>query len=122
MHELSITQNVVDMIGERIAARVTGVRLAIGPLSGIVPDAVRFCFDLVCSGTRLDGAWLEIVEPAALARCRACGTEFEPAGQIPLCSCGSPGAEILAGQDLRIVAVEVADSSADADPPVPVTG
>jgi hydrogenase nickel incorporation protein HypA/HybF len=121
MHELAITQSVVDMIRERIAAPVTGVRLAIGPLSGIVPDAVRFCFDLVCAGTPLDGAWLDIVEPTAQAHCRACGTEFEPDGLIPLCPCGSPDAEILAGQDLRIVAVEVADSPAAADAPVPVT-
>lgn len=116
VHELAITQSVVDMIGERIATPVTGVRLAIGPFSGIVPDAVRFCFDLICAGTALEGAWLDIVEPVPRARCRSCGVEFEPDSLIMFCRCGSPDAELLAGHDLRIVAVEVADSPAEAPP------
>ena len=65
MHELAITQSVVDTIAERTSgARVTIVRLDIGKLSGVVPDAVAFCFDLVANGTPLDGAKLEIFEPA----------------------------------------------------------
>lgn len=108
MHELAITQSVVDMISERIDDKVTGVRLEIGPLSGVVPDAVRFCFDLACTGTRLEGAWLDIVEPPAVARCRNCGAEFEPDGMILLCPCGSADVAVLSGRELRVKAVEVA--------------
>lgn len=108
MHELAITQGVVDTVAERIDGAVSGVRLEIGPLSGILPDAVRFCFDLVCAGTPLDGAWLEIVEPSARARCARCGIEFEPRDVVVLCPCGSSEVTVLAGQELRITAVEVA--------------
>lgn len=108
MHELSITQGVVDTITERIDAKVTGVRLEIGPLSGILPDAVRFCFDVVCAGTALEGAWLEIVEPTARARCRRCSAEFTPGSVVVLCPCGSADVTVLTGQELRISAVEVA--------------
>lgn len=108
MHELAITQSVVDMIGERIEDKVTGVRLEIGPLSGVLPDAVRFCFDLACTGTRLEGAWLDIVEPPAVVSCRSCGTEFEPDGMILLCPCGSADVTVLSGRELRVKAVEVA--------------
>lgn len=108
MHELAITQSVVDMISEKIGDRVTGVRLEIGPLSGVVPDAVRFCFDLACTGTRLEGAWLDIVEPRAVAVCRSCGAEFEPDGMILLCGCGSADVTVLSGRELRVKAVEVA--------------
>jgi hydrogenase nickel incorporation protein HypA/HybF len=108
MHELSITQSVVDTIADRMdGAKVTGVRLEIGRLSGVMPDQVRFCFDLVCAGTTLDGAWLDIVEPAGRAWCRDCATEFEPAGPIMLCGCGSADVSVLGGQELRITAVEV---------------
>jgi hydrogenase nickel incorporation protein HypA/HybF len=108
VHELSITQSVVDTISERIdAERISGVRLEIGPLSGVLADAVRFCFDVVCAGTRLEGAWLEIVEPTAKALCRECGTEFEPDGPIVLCECGSADVTVLVGRELRITAVEV---------------
>jgi len=109
MHELSITQSVVDTITDRMpGARVSGVRLEIGRLSGVLPDQVRFCFDLVCDGTPLEGAWLEIVEPRGRARCRACAAEFEPDNPLVLCRCGSADVSVVAGQELRITAVEVA--------------
>lgn len=108
MHELSITQSVVDTVVERIDGHVTGVRLEIGRISGILPDAVRFCFELVCAGTRLEGAWLEIIEPEGRARCRACEEDFSSQGAIVLCPCGSADVDVLAGRELRIVGVEVA--------------
>ncbi|WAL69307.1 hydrogenase maturation nickel metallochaperone HypA [Amycolatopsis cynarae] len=108
MHELSITQSVVEAIAERMGeAEVTAVCLEIGRLSGVVPDAVRFCFDVVCAGTRLEGARLDIVEPEGRARCRACGEEFGMPDPIPLCPCGSADVEIVGGRQLRIKSVEV---------------
>jgi hydrogenase nickel incorporation protein HypA/HybF len=108
MHELSITQSVVDTVTERMdGATVTGVRLEIGKLSGVMPEQVRFCFDLVCSGTPLDGAWLDIVEPPGRALCRACAGEFQPDSPVTLCPCGSADVSVLGGHELRITAVEV---------------
>jgi hydrogenase nickel incorporation protein HypA/HybF len=108
MHELSITQSVVDAIAERMdGATVTSVRLEIGKLSGVVPDSVRFCFDVICAGTSLEGATLDIVEPPGLAQCRDCGEEFQLNDMIMLCPCGSANVRVLAGQQLRIKSVEV---------------
>ena len=65
MHELSITRNVVAIVSERAEGqRVTRVRLEIGRLSAVVPDSIRFCFDICAQGTPLEGAELEIVESA----------------------------------------------------------
>ena len=65
MHELSITRNVVAIVSERaVGQRVTRVRLEIGRLSAVVPDSIRFCFDICAQGTPLEGAALEIVESA----------------------------------------------------------
>ena len=45
MHELAITQSVVDMVRDRTAdRRVSTVRLQVGRLSGVVPDAMQFCY------------------------------------------------------------------------------
>jgi hydrogenase nickel incorporation protein HypA/HybF len=108
MHELSITQSVVDAVVERLPdTRIAGVRLEIGKLSGIVADSVRFCFELVVAGTALEGARLDIDEPGGRGRCVDCGTEFEVADQFLLCPCGSANVEVLAGQQLRIRSVEV---------------
>jgi hydrogenase nickel incorporation protein HypA/HybF len=109
MHKLAITQSVVAAVTERAAGeRVTSVRLEIGALSGVVAESVRFCFDLVTEGTSLEGASLEIVEPAAKCQCRACGAEFAPDWPIMRCGCGSADVAVLSGQDLRILSVEVA--------------
>ena len=108
MHELAITQSVVDAVAERLhGQRVTCVSLEIGALSGVVADSVRFCFDLVTEGTTLEGAALEITEPVASCECRACARVFEPDGPIVLCPCGSADVTVLSGQDLRIKSVQV---------------
>jgi hydrogenase nickel incorporation protein HypA/HybF len=108
MHELSITQSVVDAIVEKMnGATVKSVRLEIGKLSGVIPDSVRFCFDVICAGTMLEGATLDIVETPGLARCRDCDGEFQLDDMIMLCPCGSANVHVLAGQRLRIKSVEV---------------
>lgn len=108
MHELAIVESVVDAITTRLPeARIAAVRLEIGQLSGVVPDAVRFCFELATEGTALQGATLDIVEVPALGRCRSCRAEFGPQDMIMLCPCGSADVEAIAGFELRIVSVEV---------------
>lgn len=107
MHELSVTQTVVSTITGRLGARpVRRVRLEVGRLSGIVPDAMRFCFDMVAAGTTCEGAVLEIEEPPGYARCRTCGADFETAEVLPLCDCGSADVAVTGGTQLRIREVE----------------
>jgi hydrogenase nickel incorporation protein HypA/HybF len=106
MHELAITQGVVDAVTERTGdAPVTCVRVRVGRLSGVVPDAMRFCFELVTAGTPLEGAALEIEQPDGRARCRTCGTEFGLADLILLCDCGSADVAVLAGRELAVASV-----------------
>jgi len=109
VHELAITESLVDAVTERLPSqRVTCVRLEIGALSGVVADSVRFCFDLVTEGTSLEGAALEIDQPPAVCHCRICGGDFEPDGPIAMCPCGSAEVTVLAGQQLKITSVQVA--------------
>lgn len=64
MHELGITRNIVAIVSERASGqRVIRVRLTIGRLSAIMPDAIRFCFDVCAHNTPLEGALLEIDQP-----------------------------------------------------------
>jgi hydrogenase nickel incorporation protein HypA/HybF len=109
MHELAIAESVVDTVTERLPdAKVTRVHLEIGPLSGVVSDSIRFCFDLATEGTGLAGAELVITEPPARCLCRTCGAQFQPDSPIVLCPCGSPDAAVLSGEQLKIVSVSVA--------------
>ena len=61
MHELAITRNIVAIVGDAAQGRrVTRVTLEIGKLSGVMADAVAFCFDVVAAETPLAGARLDI--------------------------------------------------------------
>jgi len=108
MHELAITESLVAAVADQTGdARVTRVSLEIGRLSGVVPDSVRFCFDLCAKGTRLEGAALEIAEIPGEGRCRACGAALVLEDLILLCECGSADVDLTRGQELRIKEVEV---------------
>lgn len=96
---------VLDKVGD---GPVAAVRLEIGRLSGVVTDSIRFCFEVVANGTGLQDARLDIDEPTGRAYCRNCGDEFELDDPIMLCPCGSADLEVLSGQQLRIISVEVA--------------
>ena len=64
MHELSITQNLVAIVEEHAQGQhVQRVTFAIGKLSGVMADAIRFCFEACTKNTLLAGARLEILEP-----------------------------------------------------------
>jgi hydrogenase nickel incorporation protein HypA/HybF len=109
MHELAIAEGLVDAVTERLPGTpIASVRLEIGALSGVVADSLRFCFDLATEGTILEGALLEIIEPASRCECRACGEDFEPDGPIMLCPCGSANVSVVSGQQLTITSVKVA--------------
>ncbi|CCG03940.1 hydrogenase maturation nickel metallochaperone HypA [Blastococcus saxobsidens] len=109
MHELAISQAVVEAVLERTGDRsVRCLRLAVGRLSGVVPDALRFSFELVTEGTPLQGAEMVIEEPAGRARCRGCGADFGIDDLVLLCPCGSADVAVTAGHELLIRSVEVA--------------
>jgi len=96
----------VDAVTERTgSAPVTSVGLRVGRLAGVVPDAMRFCFELVTAGTPLEGAALEFEQPDGRGRCRSCGAEFVLADLILLCECGSADVEVLAGRELAVASV-----------------
>ncbi|WP_328320251.1 hydrogenase maturation nickel metallochaperone HypA/HybF [Streptomyces sp. NBC_00388] len=108
MHELSITQSVVDMVCERAGDRpVRTVSVRVGVLTAVVAESMRFCFDLVTEGTVAEGARLEIDQPPGAGRCRACAQEFTLTDPVLLCPCGSADVEITSGRELQIISMKV---------------
>jgi hydrogenase nickel incorporation protein HypA/HybF len=108
VHELALMDGVVRAVAERVdGGRVTRVRLEVGRLAAVVPDAMRFCFEVCARGTALEAAALEIEEVPGRARCRSCGAELEVPDPLAFCACGGADLELLAGMELRIKEVEV---------------
>ncbi|MFE7812497.1 hydrogenase maturation nickel metallochaperone HypA [Streptomyces sp. NPDC057433] len=111
MHEMSIALAVVDQVEQAArsggATGVVEVRLEVGELAGVVPDALAFCFALACADTVLEGAGLTTRSVPGTARCATCGDVWE-VGMPPdlLCpACGQAAGELLSGRELRICEV-----------------
>ena len=108
MHELALMESVVSAITERLGeTRVTCVRIEVGRLTAVLPDALRFSFDVCAAGTPVEGAALEILEIPGQGRCRRCGNSITALEPHALCPCGSADLEWVGGQELRIKNVEV---------------
>ena len=108
MHELAIAEEIVAIVADRTSgARVRRIVIEVGRLCAVVPDAMRFCFDLATEGTVAEGARLEIVEVPGRGRCRACGSDVVLERPFGRCGCGGTDLEWLAGEELRIRDVEL---------------
>jgi hydrogenase nickel incorporation protein HypA/HybF len=109
MHELGITQEIIAVVTERAGERrVRRVVLEIGKLSGVLPDAIQFCFGLCSERTAVEGAELEILQPDGRGRCRRCGAEVAMKAVLARCPCGSNNLEWISGEELRIKEMELA--------------
>lgn len=108
MHELGITQSIVEACCERAGdARVARVTVEIGCLCAVLPDAVRFCYDVCTQGTPLEGSTIEIIAVPGRGQCRDCGHDMVMLDWFTLCACGSANLECSGGQELRIKEMQV---------------
>src|SRR5580693_1400479 len=108
MHELGLAQEIIERVSARAqGARVVRVVLEIGKLAAVLPDALRFCFDLAAEETPVAGARLDIIETPGRARCRACGRDVQLDRPFGRCACGSTDLEWLSGEELIIKEFEV---------------
>ncbi|MBD2569805.1 hydrogenase maturation nickel metallochaperone HypA [Anabaena lutea] len=110
MHELGITQNIIAIVRENAQGKkVQRVLLEIGQLSAIMPEAIKFCFDICAKDTIVEGAVLEILEIPGMAKCRQCDTTFSVDQPFGICECGSVQLDIITGEELKIKEIEVED-------------
>jgi hydrogenase nickel incorporation protein HypA/HybF len=112
MHELAITQSMLDIVLERAkesgARKVGAINLVIGELSGFVEESVRFYFDFLAKNTIAEGAALNFKPVPPRARCRSCDKPFELRELDWSCpQCGGSDIEITAGKELSIESIDI---------------
>lgn len=111
MHEMAITQGIVDLCLQHAGGRpVLTVVVEIGALSGVVPEALEFCFSACCCDTTAENARLEIHQTEGRGSCFSCGLE-QPIERLydPCRKCGNYSLEITHGEEMRVVEIEVDD-------------
>lgn len=115
MHEMSIAQNVIEIVERQLQAsgmsRPRSVRLRIGEMAGIVPDSLDFCFmALTEDSALLKGTSLVIDRVPVAALCNACGKTSDIEVPVFFCPvCGSADLKLLSGMELEVVSIEFGD-------------
>jgi hydrogenase nickel incorporation protein HypA/HybF len=109
MHELAIADAIVQICCEHARGRtVTKVEVKVGHLRQVVPDSLAFAFELVASGTPLDGAELEIEQIPARVVCNVCDAETEIEWFPLACArCGGLDVEVVAGEECHVESLEL---------------
>ncbi len=112
MHEMSLAQALVDQVIELAekdgCRKVLSVDVSIGALSGVMREALEFCFPVVARGTLLESTILNVTEVPLKAECRDCRriTNPEPF-EIECSHCGSMNLNVTEGKDFKLVSLEV---------------
>lgn len=115
MHEMSIAENLLEIIERHAptngAARVKVIRLRIGEMTAVVPESLRFCFEVASEGTVAHGAELRIEPVPIVSHCHDCRADFEVGGYVFICpNCGSPKVELVSGNELDVVELELEET------------
>lgn len=109
MHELSIIQSVVEICEQHANGRpVREVTLEIGALSGVIPEALEFCFEAASTSTLLEGATLVIEKIGATGLCSSCGVVSTMVTYFDSCPhCSAPALDLCSGDEMRVKDLEV---------------
>ena len=119
MHEMGIALQIVEIAPASLPAdlgdaRVVAVNLKIGKLAAVVPESLRFCFDVAIKDTPLEGAKLAIEEIPVVAKCKDCNARWTIDEPVFVCkTCQSGSLEILSGRELDIESIEVVEEASN---------
>jgi hydrogenase nickel incorporation protein HypA/HybF len=112
MHEMALCESVLAIVETTArrhgAVRVKAVRLEIGQLSHVEPDALRFAFDVVTRHSLAQGARLEIEDVPGAAWCMRCSAPVAIARRGDACpACGSYQLQVTGGEEMRVKDIEI---------------
>jgi hydrogenase nickel incorporation protein HypA/HybF len=115
MHEFSICETLVTAVLDELDRlnadgphRLLKTRVVAGRLRQIVPENLKFAYEVLTADTPAAGSALEVRITAAVARCGACGWEGEMEDFLVRCGrCGGTDIEWRSGMELYLDTLEV---------------
>jgi len=116
MHEMAIVQSIMEIIEQQAAIhnakKIVKVSLEFGALTGVMPEAINFGFEVLSKGTITEGAALDIKILPIKFYCFECQKEVTLEQYQPFCPvCSSASVQIIQGRDeMRIASLEIEDS------------
>lgn len=113
MHELMLAESVIGIVESAAkkanAHRVTKVKLALGALAHVDPEALVYCCELIGRDGLTAGARFEVERTPGQARCGNCAriVEIDHIG-APCPGCGGHQLDITAGEEMQVIDIAVA--------------
>lgn len=112
MHELSITESILDIClrhaQQAQASRITDIHIVIGQLSSFIDEAIQLYWDIICADTIAVGATLHFRRIAAEVSCQNCQTIYPLNTPDFICpDCQSVCGEIVRGNEFYVESIEV---------------
>jgi hydrogenase nickel incorporation protein HypA/HybF len=112
MHELSVTQSIINISCQEAekhrANKVKEIKILVGELSGLIPESIQYYFDIASMGTRVEGAKLNIEKVPITVKCNDCGFEVTMERNSYCCkNCESLNIKIVKGTEFLIQSLEV---------------
>lgn len=108
MHELGLCSSIIAAVQARAGdRRIAKVKVRVGRLHHVHPDAFDQSFTIAAMGTVAEGAIAELVILPVMARCGACGASWE-AEEPPLTcpTCGALNVELTGGDELLLESIQ----------------
>jgi hydrogenase nickel incorporation protein HypA/HybF len=115
MHEMAIVESIMDIIEQQAkiynADKIISVNLEFGALTGVMPSAVEFAFEILSNGSVAEGATLRVEIIPIKILCHECGVTSVLEEYAPVCpACGSEVVSITQGRnEMRVASLELED-------------
>ena len=113
MHELSIVVSMLEIVEAEAARqgadRVLAIHLRLGPLSGVVKEALTSAYEIARTGSKFSEAELVVEDTEVRVRCPECRADrpIVSLQELRCAACGAWSADVVGGKELEITALEI---------------
>jgi hydrogenase nickel incorporation protein HypA/HybF len=112
MHELSITESILDIAlrhaKDAQASKITDIYLVIGQLSSVVDNSVQFYWDIISNDTLAEGSKLHFKRIPTEMQCQDCKNLYRPSENEFACpNCHSMNIKIISGNEFYLESIGV---------------
>jgi hydrogenase nickel incorporation protein HypA/HybF len=112
MHELSVTQSILNIVVQHAqqanAKRVEDIQIVMGELSTNVDDSIQFYWPLIANGTLAENATLHFRRVPTQMQCLGCNHLYHPQpDELDCPHCGYAGSKIVAGEEFYVESIDI---------------
>jgi len=112
MHEMSITQNILEEVEEHLKKvaynKIINIKIKVGELTALDSSSLQFCYEAITKGTKYENVPLIIEEVPLEGFCNNCKKSINIDNFLFICTnCGSSDVTITSGEELILSEINI---------------